>query len=80
MVKKATSHLMPDGSRMPGLKHKGPIESLMNSPASPMTQAGAAAMKQSSSISTYIKDAGNPVSKKKEEEQRQQARLKKLKG
>jgi hypothetical protein len=65
---------------MPGLKHKGPLETLMNSPASPMTRAGAEARKQSPSIHTYIKDATNPVSKKKEEEQRQQARLKKLKG
>lgn len=74
------THQMPDGSRMPGLKHRGPIESLMNSPASPMTQAGAEAMKQSPSISTYLKDAGKPMNKRKEEEQRQQARLKKLKG
>ena len=72
-------HRMPDGSMMKGATH--PLARLMNSPASPMTAAGAAMMMAAPSVSKYMMEAGEKkMTAKQMEKDAQKARLSKLKA
>jgi hypothetical protein len=74
-------HRMPDGSMMKGATHPKPLARLMNSPASPMTAAGAAMMMAAPSVSKYMMEAGEKkMTAKQMEKDAQKARLSKLKA